>query len=268
MKKVALVVLASLLAVIVAACGSETTTSSSSTSKDDKVLTEVVKANKDVKSLTQDAKVHTEITVSQGEQKQVQKVDMSTKMDVINEPFTAYQEIEMTVPSEGEQIIKQYITQEGIYSNVNGEWVTVPEEVNEQLKASLKESANLESQMKQFNTVSKYLKLKEEKDQFILAADIPGDKVKELAQSVLEKASSGNSETLAAMEQLDIKSMNVEYQVDKKTYYLEGAVIAMVMGVKEEDQTVDMKVNMDSKFSNINGVKEIVVPKEALNSGK
>lgn len=266
MKKIMLLVLSTLLVVVVAACGNDK--SSSSTSKVDKVLAEVVKENKDVKSLTQDAKINTEMTLAQGEQKQVQNMDMTMKMDVINEPFAAYQEIQMTMPGEGEQIIKQYITQEGIYSNINGEWIPIPEEVNEQLKASLKESANIESQMEQFNEVSKYLKLKEEKGQYILTADIPSDKIKEMAQSVLKQASRGNAETLAAMEQLDIKKMNVEYQIDKKTYQLAGAKIAMVMGVEEDGQKVDMKLNMDNKFSNINGVKEIVVPKEALNSSK
>ncbi|MEH6943187.1 DUF6612 family protein [Bacillus sp. JJ722] len=267
MKKIMLLILTTLLVVGVAACGSDKT-SSSSNSKVDKVLAEVVKANKDVKSLTQDAKIKTEMTMTQGEQEQVQKMDMTTKMDIINDPFAAYQELQMTIPEQGEQTIKQYITQEGIYSNINGQWVAVPEEVNEQLKASLKESANIESQMEQFNALSKYLKLKEEKDQYILTADIPGDKMKEMAQSVLKQASSGNAETLAVMEQLDIKSMNVEYQIDKKTYQLSGVIIAMAMGVEEDGQKVEMKLNMDSKFSNINGVKEIVVPQEALNSSK
>ncbi|WP_019242817.1 MULTISPECIES: DUF6612 family protein [Bacillus] len=264
MKKITLLLLSVIFLLGVTACGSEK--SSSTAPSVDELLANSMKANKEVKSLSQEATVNTKITVSQGETKQEQNMDITTKADIINEPFKARQEIKMPVSEMGEQTIIQYLTEEGIYSNINGQWVKVPDEVNEQFKTSIKESANLDSQIEQFKSMSKYLKLKEEKEQYVLTGDIPGESIKEMAQTILEKAASGNTETLAAMEQLDIKSMNLVYTFNKKTSLPISTVVKLQMGMEQDGQKVDMDLKMNSKFSNFNGVDDITVPKEALNS--
>lgn len=267
MKKIGYALLLVCLMIGLVACGSDKSSSNSSkTNSVEDVLAKVMEANKDIKSLSQEAKIQMQMSITQGEQIQEEKMDMTTKMDLINDPLTAYQEIQMSVPEQGEQTIKQYITKDGIFSNINGEWIAIPEEMNAEFKQTIKEAGNMDTQVEQFDTLSEYLKLKEESEQYVLTADIPGDKMKEIAQSVLQKASTGNEQTIQAMEQMDIKSIKLAYQIDKKTHLFKGVTVNMVMNMEAEGQKVEMKMDMDSTFSNINNVKEIIVPKEALTS--
>ena len=64
-------------------------------------------------------------------------------MDIIKDPMTIYQEMEMDMSGQ-KQNIKQYITSDNIYSQVGDQWVAIPEDQTKALIEQMKASMNPE----------------------------------------------------------------------------------------------------------------------------
>jgi len=219
-----------------------------------------------LKSFSMDAQINQNITMGKGDQKQEQKVDMNMKSEIIKEPIQMYQDIEMKM-AEGAQTVKQYIMEDGIYSQVNGKWVKLPNEMKDQMIASMANTMKPESQMEQFKTISKDTKVTEEADQYILTADLSGDGVKELAKSLMSQAGSGANEQVTAMvDSMNIKKIKISYGVNKKTYLPTKSDVAMTMDMDQEGQSVSLDMVMTSTISKHNEISEIKVPQEALDA--
>ncbi|MBN3525130.1 DUF6612 family protein [Paenibacillus apiarius] len=233
----------------------------------DELIQKTADASKDLKSFSMDASVKQNITVSQGDQKQEQKVDMQMKTDMTKEPLNMYQEIKMSIPDQGEQDIKQYITQEGIYSQVAGTWTKVPDEMKDQLMATVEASAKPEQQLEQFKSISKDAKVSVEGNDYVLSADLSGEGLKELAKSLMSQ-SGNDQQTAALMEQMNIKNIKITYGVNKDTYLPTKSDVNMTMDMEQDGQGMSMEMIMTSTFSKHNEVGEIKVPQEVLDSAK
>ena len=73
-----------------------------------------------------------------------------------------------------------------------------------------------------------------------------------------------NSKVNMAGQNLDLNVDNVtlEYVVDKETYDTKSSVVAFDTNIQGQD----VRMTVDSAFSNVNNIKEITVPEEALNA--
>ena len=275
-----------LLAVSLAACGNETDKSATPSAGNetatesnkpaeqkaavptlDELLAKTSEASKALKSFTTEANIDQKIKVVAGEQSQDQEVKTSLKMDIIKDPMTIYQEVELDMPGQGKQNVKQYITSDNIYSQVGDQWVTIPEDQTKELIEQMKASMNPEQELDQFKKVEENIKITEEGDSYVMSADVSGDNVKDLAKSLMEQNGS-DAQLQAMLEQMTIKSMKMKYMINKETSLLESVDVDMVMELEQEGQKMTMDMKMDTKFSNHDKVEEIKVPQEALDSAK
>ncbi|MBR2567047.1 MAG: hypothetical protein IKE29_20870 [Paenibacillus sp.] len=286
MKKWTTIMIGALLAVSLAACGNETDKSATPSAGNetatesnepaeqkaavptlDELLAKTSEASKALKSFTTEANIDQKIKVVAGEQSQDQEVKTSLKMDIIKDPMTIYQEVELDMPGQGMQNVKQYITSDNIYSQVGDQWVTIPEDQTKELIEQMKASMNPEQELDQFKKVEENIKITEEGDSYVMSADVSGDNVKDLAKSLMEQNGS-DAQLQAMLEQMTIKSMKMKYMINKETSLLESVDVDMVMELEQEGQKMTMDMKMDTKFSNHDKVEEIKVPQEALDSAK
>ncbi|WP_339836539.1 DUF6612 family protein [Paenibacillus sp. FSL R7-0272] len=285
MKKWTTMIIGALLAVSLAACGNdtdksatppagnETTTESNNTAEQnaavptlDELLAKTGEATKALKSFTTEANIDQKIKLDAGEQSQDQQVKTSLKMDIIKDPMMIYQEMELDMSGQ-KQNVKQYITSDKIYSQVGDQWVAIPEDQTKALIEQLKASMNPEKELDQFKKVKEDVKITEEGDNYVLNADVSGDNVKELAKSVMEQNGS-DAQMQAMLDQMNIKSMKMKYLINKETSLMEKIDVEMVMEMEQNNQKMTMDMKMDTSFSNHDKVAEIKIPQEALDSAK
>ncbi|MGO4529776.1 DUF6612 family protein [Paenibacillus sp. 2TAF8] len=285
MKKWTTMIIGALLAVSLAACGNdtdksatspagnETTNESNNTAGQnaavptlDELLAKTGEATKALKSFTTEANIDQKIKLDAGEQSQDQQVKTSLKMDIIKDPMMIYQEMEMDMSGQ-KQNVKQYITSDKIYSQVGDQWVAIPEDQTKALIEQLKASMNPEKELDQFKKVKEDVKITEEGDNYVLNADVSGDNVKELAKSVMEQNGS-DAQMQAMLDQMNIKSMKMKYLINKETSLMEKIDVEMVMEMEQNNQKMTMDMKMDTSFSNHDKVAEIKIPQEALDSAK
>lgn len=231
-------------------------------------LQKAAEASEKLNSFTMDADIDQNMVISQGDQQQEQKIKIKTKADLIKEPLEMYQNMDLDMGEQGSQNIEQYITQNGIYMKVDGSWTKVPDEMRDQLLESIKQSSSPEKQLEQFQSITKDAKIVEDGDDYVLTADLSGDGLKELAQSLMNQAAGENEQTAAMMEQMNIKNIKISYAVNKETYLPTISKVDMMMDMDVEGQSVSLDMKVDSKFSNYDGVEKLEVPQEALNSAQ
>ncbi|RCX20664.1 hypothetical protein DFP94_103396 [Fontibacillus phaseoli] len=234
----------------------------------DEMIQKATEASEKLKSFSMDAKVNQNIVIAQGDQKQEQKVDMTMKIDMVKDPLAMYQIMDMNMGEQGSQNVEQYITQEGIYSKMNGAWVKLPDETRDELLASMEQSASPEAQLKQFKSIANEAKVVEEGDEFVLSADLSGDGLKELAKSLMSQSGGENEQTAAMLEQMDIKNIKISYAVNKETFLPSKSTVAMAMNMDVEGQSVSLDMTMDSTISKYDEIDKIEIPQEALDSAQ
>lgn len=286
MKKWTTMIIGALLTVSLAACGNdtdksaapsagnETTTNESGKTAEqtsavptlDELLAKTGEATKALKSFTTEANIDQKIKLDAGEQSQDQQVKTSLKMDIIKDPMMIYQEMELDMSGQ-KQNVKQYITSDKIYSQVGDQWVAIPEDQTKALIEQLKASMNPEKELDQFKKVKEDVKITEEGDNYVLNADVSGDNVKELAKSVMEQNGS-DAQMKAMLDQMNIKSMKMKYLINKETSLMEKIDVEMMMEMEQNNQKMTMDMKMDTSFSNHDKVAEIKIPQEALDSAK
>lgn len=234
----------------------------------EELLTKSADASKDLKSLSMDAEVNQDLVITQGDQKQEQKIIMKIASDIIKDPMQLVQEIKMTLPGQSDTDMKQYVTEDGVFVNVGGVWSKQPDETRDELLASMEDSANPQKQLEQFKTISKDTKITAEGDEYVLTADVSGDAVKDLAKELMSQSGGKTEEVAAMIEQMNIKSIKITSAVNKDTYLATRANVNLVMEMEQEGSSISMNMVMKSTFSKYNEISEIKVPQEALDSVK
>lgn len=225
------------------------------------LIEKVTAAGQEMKSLSMDSSIKQDITINANGTEQTQKVNMDMKVDMVNEPFAMYQEMTVAMPDSEPQDIKQYITSEGVYTNVDGSWVKLPDETAAPILEQMKAQGSPEEQLKQLESIIDDVKVTDEGEHYKLAATVSGDKVKELAKGYMEQSSGGDASTAAMLDQMDINSMNMSYNIDKKTNFPVDFNVIMDMGMEMEGQKMQIKMDMQGKMSNFNKV-EVTIPEE------
>lgn len=232
----------------------------------EELMTKTAEAGAELKGFTMDTQVQQNMTITQGETTQDQAIEMKMNSEYTKDPLQMHQEIVMNLAGQGEQTIEQYVTDQGVFTRQNGQWMKMPAEMTEQLMATMQQSASPEKQLEQFKGIAEQATITEEGDSYLVNADVSGDSVKSLAQSYLNQSGGADNQMAAMMEQMNIKSMNIAYAVDKKTYFPTRTEVSIVMDMTAGEQTVAMDMKMTSNISDHNKITEITVPQEALDA--
>lgn len=217
-------------------------------------------------SFTMDSTIEQKVKITADGQEQTQNISTKLKQDMVKEPIALYQEIVSTSEESSGATIKQYITEEGIYSQQDGgEWQKLPDESTAPIIEQLENTGSPEQQFKQFESIADQLTVTEEGGSYLLKANLSGDGVKELAKSYLT-AQAGNAEVAALMDQMNIQSMDLSYKVNKETYYPEDMNAVTVMSMDFEGRTLSMTMDMKIKLSNFNKFETIEIPDDVKDS--
>src|SRR5690606_19330248 len=79
-------------------------------------------------------------------------------------------------------------------------------------------------------------------------------------------------ESLAPMEELlnnvEIQTFTYKIYIDKQTFYQTKMDVITDMVVNEEGNTMKMKQVLEATISNFNGINEITIPQEAIDSAE
>ena len=233
----------------------------------EELLTRITEASKGIKSYSMDSKVEQNLTVTMEGQEQKQDVNMDMKTGLVLNPVAAYQEIKTSMPGqEGTQEIKQYITEDGVYTQMGDAWMSLPEEATAPLLEQMKNQSNAGSQFEQLSSIANDLAVEEEGDVYWLKANLSGDKVKELATTMLSQSGATDPQMAAMMQQMNIKSMDISYSVDKETYYPKDLVYSMNMDMDMEGQALSILMKMDSSLRDYNKMESIKVPQDVIDN--
>ncbi|MDF2669974.1 MAG: hypothetical protein K0R67_2280 [Paenibacillus sp.] len=235
----------------------------------EELIKKTIEASQSLKSYSMDIQMDQNMSTEANGNLQEQKINMTIKTDMIKEPLTMYQEIKMNIPGMPQaQETKQYITQEGLFTQAQGKWIKLPDEANNQLLSSLNGQGSPEKQLEHFNTISKDTKVSEEGNNYVLKATVSGDSVKELAKQLMNSSGSANPELETMMGQMNITHLKLTYVIQKKEYLPVRMNVEMIMDMKQDTNKIAMDMKMDSAFSKYNEIKEIKVPQEVLDSAK
>lgn len=229
------------------------------------LIKKTVAASDQLKSFEMESQVKQKVNVKQGTENNEQDTDMTTKSKYIKEPLMMHQEVQMKT-AQGDQKIEQYVTADGFYSQMNGQWMKMPAAMGQQVITAMQQSTNPEKQLEQFKAISEKTKITEDGDNYMLEAEVSGDDVKELAKTYMNQSGSSDQQMASMMEQMNIKSMNIAYAVDKKTYFPTRTDVTMVMDMTNGDQTISIDMDMKATISDHNKVDEIKIPQEALDA--
>lgn len=230
----------------------------------EELLNKAQEATKELKSYNMVANIDQSMTLN-GEEN-TSKTAMNT--DIVLDPISGYQEIKADAAGNSTDI-KQYITADAIYMEVEGQWRKLPEEQRSQMMSTLESGSNLEASFDQFKSVADDMKVTEKGDDYVLTASLSGDKIKSMASEML---GGSDEQSAAALDQMNIEEMNLTYALNKETFYPTQSLIDMTMSAEsgEGDQAMNMSMHMimDSTISKHNEIKDITVPQEVVDSAQ
>jgi len=231
----------------------------------EELLQKSAEASQNLKSFAMKGDIKQHIVV-EGEQKQEQNVSIELDSQITLDPVEMMQDFVMDSP-DGKVAMKQYITEDGIYMQMDDQWMQVPKESEQEIRDGLDtDSASPEQQVEQFKSIAKDFKVSEEGDIYVLTADVSGDSLKELAKSMMNQANDPQME--AMMDQMELKNIHIVYGVQKETYLPSTTDLDMTMVMDAEGEKVTLDMKMKSAYSKHNEIDKIEVPKEALNANQ
>jgi len=244
LKKLLFLVLTVFSVMFVGACGK-------SKINKEEVINKFVEVSKDMKS----ANMLMDIKMSQKGSKE--SINMSIDSAIILEPLEM--KLEMTVPNQPTKI-DLYIKDGYMYvlDPLSNQWMKqkVTDLVNEQFKGYMTNSLYIYDVMK--DNIDK-MDVDEKEGDYIISISKNSEFLKDAMKKQLSNMNTPGSQL---GEQIEIDNIAIQYIVDKNTYLVKNSIMSFDVAMNGEKITI----NLDTKFSNINEVKEISIPEETKNA--
>lgn len=243
LKKLLFLVLTVFSVMFVGACGK-------SKINKEEVINKFVEVSKDMKS----ANMLMEIKMSQKGSKE--SINMSIDSAIILEPLEM--KLEMAVPNQPTKI-DLYIKDGYMYAldPLSNQWMKqkVTGLVNEQFKGYMTNSLYIYDVMQ--DNIDK-MDVDEKDGNYVISISKNSEFLKDAMKKQLSNMNTPGSQL---GEQIEIDNIAIQYIVDKNTYLVKNSIMSFDVAMNGEKITI----NLDTKFSNINEVKEISIPEEAKN---
>ena len=217
----------------------------------EEVINKFVEVSKDMKS----ANMLMDIKMSQKGSKE--SINMSIDSAIILEPLEM--KLEMTVPNQPTKI-DLYIKDGYMYAldPLSNQWMKqkVTDLVNEQFKGYMTNSLYIYDVMK--DNIDK-MDVDEKDGNYVISISKNSEFLKDAMKKQLSNMNTPGSQL---GEQIEIDNIAIQYIVDKNTYLVKNSIMSFDVAMNGEKITI----NLDTKFSNINEVKEISIPEETKNA--
>ncbi|WP_025677330.1 DUF6612 family protein [Paenibacillus massiliensis] len=281
MKKWTSIAVGLLAAISITACGSNsaapqeaapaagTATQAEALPTAQELIEKVASEGANLKSFHMQSSINQDMKITAGENTQDQKLNMTIDMDYVGEPLGVYSEIVTEMPGVAEKTtMKQYITEKAAYMENAGTWMKLPDATITELVEQMKAQGNPEEQLKQLSSILDEVNVSEKDGQYFMEAKISGDNVKALAEKFLSQSGAADEQLSAMLQQMNLKSMEISYLIDKKTYFPLSSTVKMQMDMSMDGQSLDMSMAMDATFSKLNEVEAISIPQEVIDSAQ
>ncbi len=244
LKKLLFLVLTVFSVMFVGACGK-------SKINKEEVINKFVEVSKDMKS----ANMLMDIKMSQKGSKE--SINMSIDSAIILEPLEM--KLEMTVPNQPTKI-DLYIKDGYMYAldPLSNQWIKqkLTDLANEQFKGYMTNSLYIYDVMK--DNIDK-MDVDEKDGNYVISISKNSEFLKDAMKKQLSNMNTPGSQL---GEQIEIDNIAIQYIVDKNTYLVKNSIMSFDVAMNGEKITI----NLDTKFSNINEVKEISIPEETKNA--
>jgi len=205
-----------------------------------------------------------------------QELEMDSKikidMDMVIEPLSMYQKMNMDMGEQGKMDMEMYMTDEGFFmSNPESEgWIKFPDDMYKEMASQMAGGADPTLDMNMFKEFADEFKFEQTDDEYILKLSASGDKFSELFKKVAsENIPAGlemDEQQSEVLDNMDVKALKYEIFIDKKTFYTNAfnMNMEMVMNMEGEEMHLDQKVKAD--ISKINEIENIKVPVEIIDN--
>ena len=219
--------------------------------------------------------MHASMDIDQNIKAPSEEVDMNSKitmeMDMIQEPFSMYQNMNMDMGEEGSATVEMYMTEEGFFMKrpESDAWLKLPSEMYEQLAESMTAGADPTLDMESFEQFVDDFTFEQNDKEYILNLKASGEKFNTLIQEELESAGifeDMTEEETAVLETMEIHQLDYEIFIDKETFHTTAFNMVMDMEMGEETERIRIAQNIKADISKINEIEEIKVPQEVLDN--
>ncbi|WP_342514201.1 DUF6612 family protein [Sporosarcina sp. FSL K6-1522] len=228
------------------------------------VFKKSVEASADQKSMHAQMDIDQLLEVPSQDLKMNSKIKMD--MDMIVEPLSMYQKMQMDMGEQGSMDTEMYMTEEGffMYEPTTDQWMILPSE----LVGEMGGEADPTLDMEMFNDFVDDFTFEQTEDEYVLKLKASGEKfntlLKEVAMQNLPEGLEEGTEEAEILENMEVKSLEYEIFIDKKTFQTNAfnMDIDMTMGIDEEETHIVQK--MKAQLSKINEIEKIEIPQEVL----
>lgn len=201
-------------------------------------------------------------------------IDSTTKMDMdmVVEPLAMYQKMKMDMGEQGSMETETYATDEGfyMYEPQNKQWLKMPSDMSGDMMAQMSGGADPALDMSIFKDVADEFKFEQTNDEYILTLKASGEKFSELFKKIASENLPAEMDFGEAgadvLENMDVKSLNYEIFIDKKTFYTNAFNMDMDMTLSVEGEEMHVIQKMKAIVSKINEIDEIKIPQDVLDN--
>ncbi|GKV68320.1 hypothetical protein NCCP2716_08180 [Sporosarcina sp. NCCP-2716] len=272
---------AALLALTLSACGSADTPKTeiapaadtgakSVKEKEDKqtakdVFRKTMEVSESIKSL------HGKMTIDQNmkvvdDDSMRMKNKMTIEMDVITEPLTLHQTLDMTSDTDESMNMEMYAKDGELYmqmDDMEGGWLSVPPEMQDEILTDMK-SSNAMIELEVFQEFEDKFTLEEKDDQYVLHFKASGEEFSDLLKELMEQEAADVSED--GLSNIDVKKIDLTLYIDKDTYYTDSYDMQLdaIMDIGGYRTVALQTLNAD--ISKIDEVEPFDIPQEVIDN--
>ncbi len=229
-----------------------------------------LKASEEQTSMHAKMEIDQLIEVSDQNYKMNNKINLD--MDMVIEPLAMYQKMQVDMGEQGTMKMEIYMTEEGFFMNepTTGQWIKLPNEMYEDMAGQISSGADPTLDMNMFKEFVDDFKFEQTDDEYILTLSASGEKFsklfKEMAMKNMPADLGVNEEDANIMENINVKSLEYEIFIDKKTFYTNAFNMEMDMTMLIEGDEMHIVQKIKADLSKINDIKKIEVPQEVLDN--
>lgn len=227
----------------------------------EELVKKVNEATKSVKSLK--SKNVSTVSIDVNSQKITTNFDLETEMT--KEPSVV--KISGKSETSGKTVTNnQYITADTYYfqNNYNKQWFHIKEESTRKLYDGQKNAADYANIVELLTALEKNLKIEQKGSSYEITYSGTDALVKEPLKKIIiasQPTSKGVLNNDIELEQFDVK-----FIIDKKTFNPTEFNIKTKFKAFVAKQTLIIEIDFNVKYSDVNGIKEIIIPDEVKNS--
>ncbi|NYF25890.1 DUF6612 family protein [Sporosarcina sp. JAI121] len=220
--------------------------------------------------------MHAKMEIDQLIKMPSQEFEMDSKikmeMDMVMEPLSMYQKMNIDMGEQGKTIMEMYMTDAGFFmSNPESEdWIKFPEDMYEEMVGQMAGGADPTLDMNMFKEFIDDFKFEQTDDEYILTLSASGDKFTELFKKVATENMPAGLEMDDAqaevLENMEVESLDYEIFIDKKSFYTTAFNMKMGMTMKIEGEEMHINQKVHADISKINEIDNIEVPQEILDN--